>query len=599
VTGHFRRALAICALTCAGALAAPVVVSEIPYHKESETKDWSAYGQTMLLDNGVRVFGLHRQVQTWPATKRNLHYVGWQLPDEANWYHSGMFDIVLNGRSVNVDNSQMTILESGARGVVDFTQGNQFGKFRCRFMVIPDSEVLFAEWALEPAAEVKSLQLQLHNYPGGYAATAEGKRQRQVICPEGTFETREQPYPFDPAKNDWFFLQDGLFDIDHKELSEKSYGPSGLVLPTGEAQSVQFLITGYEVQPEITYAPDRRRFRLAFFDYYKLGNKAAFQRFEREHDPVRKALEELDFVPTRLREAQRASISATGLPADADRWVGELKGLLAELPGGDWQQRPVTTEARAMGLLDRYDKARWPEVKQKRPGVALLEIRGLHWNYWGLDAAAAALGPQLRARQVSHYSEYYWKGEDLTSFPASWPDFAQYDVIVFANVPFTVLGPERAQALAEYIKAGGAVLLLGGTHAFGQAGLNAEPLGPLMPVKATHVFDLQQFPSYQPLRVASGAPAFLGRTSGPLPFDWSTKPSVLWHHQIETAPGARVWLQAGGAPFLVTGHAGAGRVAALCAPPYGPKTTGTLGFWEWPSWPALLARVLLWLGQGK
>jgi len=586
-------------LAAAAALAEPVVVSEIPLAKREETKDYTCFDQTMLLTNSVRTFGLHHAHQIFAARKLDYELVGWQLPDEANWYHSGMFGLSVNGQSANVPEARMTILESGTRGVVDFTLDNKtLGKFRARFVVLPGSEVLFAAWAIEPAVEVKSLTLRLSNYPGSYAATLDGKRMRQIFCPSGTYETRDAPYVLDPAQDLWMFLQDGLFDYDNKELQEKSYGPSGLVVPAGEAQGLKLTVGSYEVAPELSYAPERRHFRLAFFDYFHVGNKPARQRFDQEREPVRQTLTALDFVPTRLREAQQnlATITPQGLPADAKPWVTELHDLLAALPDGEpWAQRPVTTEARALELLDQYDQARWPQTKAKRPGIAVLELRGLHWNVWGLDGAAQVLGTRLRDRQVAHYSEYYWKGEDLTSFPASWPDFARHDVIIFANVPFTVLGPARAAALANWVKAGGALVLLGGTHAFGQAGLNELPLGPLMPVQATHVFDLLQFPAYKPVT----ATPVLKEKVAANDLDWKAGPQVLWRHGVQVKPGAQVWLQGGGEPFLVVGKAGAGQVAAFCAPPYGPESAGVRPFWRWKSWPTLLARVLLKLaGKG-
>jgi len=172
---------------------------------------------------------------------------------------------------------------------------------------------------------------------------------------------------------------------------------------------------------------------------------------------------------------------------------------------------------------------------------------------------------------------------------------SRFDVVVFANAPFTVLGSERAQALVEFVEAGGAVLVLGGTHSFGQGGIDEPPLGPLMPVQPTRVFDLLRFDKAQPLAKTKETPSWLATAD----LDWQAAPVALWCHQVQRAPTGTVWPTAGGRPFLVVGSSGAGRMAALCAPPYGEPATGEIAFWRWTSWPTLMAKLLLWLGTGN
>ena len=575
-----------------------VQVSEIPLTKQVDDEKRLVYVQDIILDNGLRRFGLHKAETLYKPATVPSHHVGWNAPDQANWYHSNMFDLLLNGQSVNTGKSTFTVLESGPRGVTDFTLDNEFGKFRCRFVVIPNSEVLFTEFAVEPAVEVKSLVLKLHNYPGGFAVPREGKRHRQVLSVGGTLEPRAEPYTLSPAVDWWLFYQDRYLDKDIPENRERAYGPSALVLPGGQARQVRVTVGDYEVPTEIEYPPDARHFRLAFLDYFGLGNKPAQARFAQERDQARATLEGLVFIPQRLRQAQAIlpQIKADGLTGEAAATVPELKQLLGALPGGDpWPQEPVSTEARALQLLDLYDKARWVVVKKQRPRIGILVLRGLHWRFWGLAEAENTLGGLLREQAVSHYAEYYWRGEDITYFPATWEEMSRFDVVVFANVPFTVLGSGRAQALAEFVQAGGAVLLLGGTHAFGQGGIDEPPLGPLMPVQPTRVFDLLRFEEAQPLIRTKEAPSWLSAVD----LEWKAAPAALWCQQIQPAPTGKVWLTTGGRPFLIVGSAGAGRVAGICAPPYGEPARRDTGFWQWPSWPTLMAKLLLWLGTGN
>jgi uncharacterized membrane protein len=573
-----------------------VHVSEVPLKVVRDTDKQRSSIQEIILDNGVREFGLNRDEELNKATNVTSETVGWDRPDQGNWYHSDMFHLKINGQGVDFGKATFTILESGARGVADFTLNNQYGKFRCRFMVIPNSEVLYADFSIEPVGPVKSVALELINYPGSYQATRGGERHRQVFDAEGTLEPQKAPYATDPAADWWYFYQDAIFDKDNPEYREKTYGPSALVLPQGEAQQVSTTVGAYAVPIELTYAPDRRHFRVAFLKYFGMGNKEALARFAKERDQIRATLEGLVFVPARLREAQGTlpQISAEGLPADVAAGVPELKQLLGALPAGDpWTQQPISSEDRALQLLDQYDKTRWRVVKQQRPGIGVLVMRGLHWRFWGLDDAYQALGKDLRESGVSDYAEYYWKGEELSYFPATWEEMSRYDVIVFANVPFTVLGPERSAALAEYLQNGGAVLLLAGTHGYGQGGIDQPPLGPLMPVQPTKLFDLTPFDKYQALTPTPDAPPWL------VDLNWKPAPTALWYQPVQVAPSGKVWMQVGGKPFLITGTAGAGRVAAVCAPPYGVVGATDNPFWQWKSWPSVMAKLLLWLGRGE
>lgn len=153
--------------------------------------------------------------------------------------------------------------------------------------------------------------------------------------------------------------------------------------------------------------------------------------------------------------------------------------------------------------------------------------------------------------------------------------------------PFT---EDKRQMLADFVKNGGGLLVLGGTYTGGAGGWEGSSLEPLLPVQLGGVFDLT--PSGQSLALTSAGGKRLGKLSGSLGV-------VLWRNNLKPRPGAEVWMTAGKDPFAVYAPAGAGRVVYLLGTCYGEAPAGKTAFWDAPAWPETAVKLLGWLARGK
>lgn len=77
---------------------------------------------------------------------------------------------------------------------------------------------------------------------------------------------------------------------------------------------------------------------------------------------------------------------------------------------------------------------------------------------------------------------------------------------------------------------------------------------------------------------------------------WEAKPLVMVSHQIvETKKAAVTLVTADKAPIVVVWRYGKGKVAVILAQPLGEAPPGGTAFWDWPDWPAFMARLVNWL----
>lgn len=218
----------------------------------------------------------------------------------------------------------------------------------------------------------------------------------------------------------------------------------------------------------------------------------------------------------------------------------------------------------------------------------IFEMRGLFGNLYRLSRAAARA--QMRIPQTA-YASLSWAGASVDFFPYDFAALYRHSVVVLNNVDAEALDDEMQYMLAEYVKAGGGLLVLGGYYGFGLGGWDQSPtLREMLPVIMTGPFDLQPTRGSGTLRDGPGG--LYEET------DFSLAGEVAWLHRFTAKPGAQAQAWAGQAPFIVTGRYGQGRVAAVSGTVLGqPAGPGCVLFWRTPAWEECLARLLAWLSE--
>ncbi|HPD16356.1 MAG TPA: glutamine amidotransferase [Planctomycetota bacterium] len=131
----------------------------------------------------------------------------------------------------------------------------------------------------------------------------------------------------------------------------------------------------------------------------------------------------------------------------------------------------------------------------------------------------------------------------------------RYDVAILAGLDPVALSAAELLAVAAFVERGGALMLLGGSHSFGNAEGSYLLLDPLLPVRILRGLDVEAgvlpTPSVHP--IARGLPAPLGY--------------IRKVHPVEPKPGAHVALRAGDLPLVVAGEFGYGRVVVVASYP--------------------------------
>ena len=130
-----------------------------------------------------------------------------------------------------------------------------------------------------------------------------------------------------------------------------------------------------------------------------------------------------------------------------------------------------------------------------------------------------------------------------------------YDLVILAGLDPVVLSPGEHLALVAFVERGGGLLLVGGSHSFGNAEGTWLPLEPILPVRVLRGLDVQvnAMPGLSTHPIARGLPAPLGY--------------VGKVHPVEPRPDAQVAMKVNDLPLVVAGEYGYGRVAVLASYP--------------------------------
>jgi len=258
-----------------------------------------------------------------------------------------------------------------------------------------------------------------------------------------------------------------------------------------------------------------------------------------------------------------------------------------------WIDRVTVTR-----LSNRYDGEGYAELPPQ-PTKVNDDVCDIHlslgaWHYYyRLDKAIKFLPLPRKVTRSYLKVGFMSMGKTLRFYPDTLEELFKQDVLVLADVPTDeTLGPNRRQLIKQYVHSGGALLILGGPFSLGKdRGLQWTGLKELLPVELEGPWSLKKADSPLALQPAGEDPIVAA-------LDWPERPSLLYYYSVRPKPGSRTVLEAGGRPVMVLGDYGKGRVAVFAGTVLGIPPQGTVPFWEWKDWPALLGRTLQWLSGG-
>ena len=204
-----------------------------------------------------------------------------------------------------------------------------------------------------------------------------------------------------------------------------------------------------------------------------------------------------------------------------------------------------------------------------------------------------------------HDVEHIPNHEAIERFPWTLEQFQAYDVVVMSDIPADTIQlhpavfdrgertPDRLRVLADFARAGGGVLMVGGYMSFsgieGKARYQTTPLAEVLPVRMLGLDDRIETPEGVNPSVRAEHDIL-----HEIPSAW---PYFLGYNRFEAKPEATVLMTVAHDPFLVVGAAGEGRAAAFasdCSPHWGSPE-----FLAWSHYGVFWSQLIDWLGSGR
>ncbi|MFM8633592.1 MAG: hypothetical protein ACKOEX_02085 [Planctomycetia bacterium] len=190
----------------------------------------------------------------------------------------------------------------------------------------------------------------------------------------------------------------------------------------------------------------------------------------------------------------------------------------------------------------------------------VLWVRGLYDDLYAIEKAVEA---GLPGGTVTRRYQ-----RELPQAPA---DLAPFGTIILPNVPVDQMGVIMRKAYADWTRAGGHLVILGGDYALGQGLIKGTFLEAVLPCGLTATTDVARLPEGSSI---DG----LGR--------------VFFAHTVTARPEATVVAKAGALPMLLTHPVGTGRSTVFAGTVLGGDRDDSEAFWNAAGWPALLGRAI-------
>ena len=192
----------------------------------------------------------------------------------------------------------------------------------------------------------------------------------------------------------------------------------------------------------------------------------------------------------------------------------------------------------------------------------MLWIRGLYDALYPIKAAAAKAWPD---------------GMKLTTvyqrkMPKTLAELAPYGTLILPNVPLDAAGVVFRKALADWTRAGGHLVVLGGSLSLGQGAMAGTFVADVLPCELQMGPDVVKLPDNSVIQPGGAR--------------------LYYAHTVKAKPGARVLATCGGRPIWLTHAAGKGRSSVFAGTVLGAPGNQSEAFWNDKAWVKALAGCL-------
>ncbi len=249
-------------------------------------------------------------------------------------------------------------------------------------------------------------------------------------------------------------------------------------------------------------------------------------------------------------------------------------------------------------LLPLYEFKAPPKEKQylkpdkikivRGPKPRVLFMQGLWAPFHGVREALA----QIDDVEISDgWMKKAPFGETVSGFPAGYDELLKYDLIVLANMGGgQMLNGLSQEMLADYVKAGGGLLLLSGDRTYGQANFKNENFLNVLPVTFHKYGDYGKLAKPSSFQQKDRHPIATGVT---LP----AGEVALYRHHITPKTSAKTVLTFNTGEPAVIATAGEQRVVVVAALPFGEASAGKTLYFRGKGWQTFMVQTMKWLSR--
>lgn len=198
-------------------------------------------------------------------------------------------------------------------------------------------------------------------------------------------------------------------------------------------------------------------------------------------------------------------------------------------------------------------------------------------------------------------------GRALAEYPTELRTLSQYDVLILSDVGHNTLAltpgfvppmrvpmsENRVSAIADFVKHGGGLLMIGGWMSFsgiyGKAAYAGSLIEEVLPVRC------QRSPVDDRVEVVEGFMPHVDTDHALLRgLPWNSEFVLLGYNRVEAKPDSAVLARRGSDPLLALAEVGDGRSAVFTSD-VAPHWAGT--FVEWQGYGAFWCRLVKWLAR--
>jgi uncharacterized membrane protein len=204
----------------------------------------------------------------------------------------------------------------------------------------------------------------------------------------------------------------------------------------------------------------------------------------------------------------------------------------------------------------------------------ILWIRGMYDDLYHIPEAINKAFP--KAELTTKYQQH--------GMPKTIEDLAPYGTIIMPNVPVDSMGVKTRKAYTDWCKAGGHLLILGGSMSLGQGAMKGTFFEDILPCKIIQNADMVKLPEKSRIKYLKALSDNIVAENTPL--------EIYYAHITKAKPEAEIIASTGEIPLWMTVPVNKGRCSVFTGTVSGAEKATPTAFWNSKIWVDVFANII-------